>query len=117
MRCAVFKYKVGNSELEKKQTFIDLTDVPPLMPILNLGRGSSSKYEGVNLNKSTNKWMAKIEINGRQHYIGTYDSEEEAAVDYARVMFKCNRKRKPLPPLLPLPRPREMEERHRRALA
>mmetsp|Transcript_10627 Transcript_10627/g.18107 ORF Transcript_10627/g.18107 Transcript_10627/m.18107 type:complete len:105 (-) Transcript_10627:261-575(-) len=58
------------------------------MPILNLGRGSSSKYEGVNLNKSTKKWMAKIEINGRQHYIGTYDSEEEAAVDYARAVFK-----------------------------
>ena len=85
---AMFKYRVGNHKRERRQHAIDLTDVPLQSLILNCGYGSSSKYEGVSLNKSTNKWKAQITISGKSRYIGTYDSEEEAAVDYARAVFK-----------------------------
>lgn len=27
-------------------------------------------------------------IDGKQHYIGSYENEEEAAIDYARAVFK-----------------------------
>ena len=71
---------------------IDLTDVPPQPPILKrkgyIVKEGASKYTGVSLNKSTNKWEAKIMIDGKRRYIGSYMSEEKAAVDYARALFK-----------------------------
>ena len=90
---AVFKYEAGKVNARKNigQKFvIDLTDVPPQLPILNCGSGSS-KYKGVSLNKSKNKWQATITIHKEQHCIGTYANEEDAAVDYARAMFKYNK--------------------------
>ena len=33
-----------------------------------------------------NKWVATIRIDGKQHFIGVYENEEEAAVDYARAV-------------------------------
>ena len=38
--------------------------------------------------KKANKWLAKIKIEGKQRQIGSYENEEEAAVDYARAVFK-----------------------------
>ena len=35
-----------------------------------------------------NKWQATITVKGKQRFIGYYDDEEEAAVDYARAVFK-----------------------------
>eukprot|EP00985_Skeletonema_marinoi_P003536 scaffold1520_cov212-Skeletonema_marinoi.AAC.1 len=90
---AVFKYEAGKVNARRKrgqQKLIDLTDVPPQLPILNCGSGSS-KYKGVSLNKSKNKWQAQIKIDGKQHHIGCYANEEDAAVDYARAMFKYNK--------------------------
>ena len=58
-------------------------------------------------------------IDGEQHYIGTYANEEDAAIDHARAIFKYNKRecRSLFLDLGPLPDPKEMEERHRRALA
>ena len=70
---------------------IDLSDVPPQQPILkNEGRlkEGASRYVGVCFDKSANKWQAKIMIEGKKRHIGTYESEEEAAADYARAIFK-----------------------------
>ena len=70
---------------------IDLSDVPPQPPIAkSAGRikDGASKYTGVSFNKASHKWNAQIMIDGKQHCIGFYDNEEEAAVDYARAIFK-----------------------------
>eukprot|EP00984_Skeletonema_dohrnii_P021415 scaffold10688_cov144-Skeletonema_dohrnii-CCMP3373.AAC.8 len=111
----------------RRQKFIDLSDAPPQLPILSSRKHGTSKYEGVSFDKGGNKWKAQIAIDGETHYIGTYANEEDAAVDHARAVFKYNstsismrkRKRKLFSPLgpLPLPDPKEMEERHRKALA
>jgi hypothetical protein len=45
-------------------------------------RGSSSKYRGVNWNKSSTKWVARINHTGREHYLGSFEDEEEAAKAY-----------------------------------
>jgi len=69
----------------------DLSDVPPKPPIPKSEghvKEGASKYTGVSFNKQTNKWQAKIMIKGKQHQIGHYESEEEAAVDYARAVYK-----------------------------
>jgi hypothetical protein len=66
-----------------------LTDVPPQSPILKRsGMDGASKYQGVSFKKAINKWKAQIFIGGKQHLIGFYDNEEEAAIDYARAVFK-----------------------------
>ncbi|KAK1742626.1 hypothetical protein QTG54_006223, partial [Skeletonema marinoi] len=48
----------------------------------------ASKYTGVSFHKRSNKWQAQIEIEGKTRRIGVYEDEEEAAVDYARAIFK-----------------------------
>jgi TolA-binding protein len=72
---------------------VDLSDVPPQPPIPKNGghiKEGASKYTGVYFHKQTNKWKAIITIEGKQHYIGLYENEEEAAIDYARAVFKYN---------------------------
>ena len=89
---AVFKYK-GKGALEKtsEQNSIDLSDVPPQPPIPKSGgyiKEGASKYKGISLEKQRNKWKAQIMIDGKARLIGRYESEEEAAVDYARAVVK-----------------------------
>jgi hypothetical protein len=74
--------------------------VPPQSPIpKSSGRvkEGASKYTGVTFNKQSNRWHAQINISGKNQFIGLYDNEEEAAVDYARAVFKYKSGVKPLP--------------------
>jgi hypothetical protein len=96
---AVFKYK-GQVELDKARErnssgmSVDLSDVPPKQPILksnNSIKEGTSKYTGVYFNKPSNKWRAKITIEGKERHIGCYENEGEAAIDYARALFKYKR--------------------------
>jgi len=71
-------------------SFIHLKDVPPQQPIpKSAGRmkDGASKYDGVTFDKVKNEWMAQISINRKNRVIGSYENEEEAAVDYARAEF------------------------------
>ena len=94
---AVFKYK-GQEALDKARERasarglgVDLSDVPPQLPILKrVGniKGGTSKYVGVNFDKVVKKWKAIISIDRKLRHIGYYENEEEAAIDYARAVFK-----------------------------
>lgn len=42
----------------------------------------SSKYKGVYFDKSRNKWMAAITINGKKKHLGRFSSEYEAHLAY-----------------------------------
>lgn len=42
----------------------------------------TSKYEGVDWHKASNKWRARIYINGKYEYLGIFSSEEEAYLKY-----------------------------------
>lgn len=51
---------------------------------------STSRYKGVSFVKSKKIWRARIEKNGRSHYLGDFAKEEHAALAYnkaARDMF------------------------------
>jgi len=119
----VFKHRAGNSGRESERgnslRLIDLSGVPAQPLILkSSGKDGTSKYQGVQFNKARDTWQATIVIDGAHHFIGYYNSEEEAAVDYARAV--CKYHAKPLPPLIHPYAPtdlKEMEERQRRALA
>ena len=49
------------------------------------GRPTTSKYKGVFYKSDRNRprpWMARIQYEGKAHYLGTYTTEEEAARAY-----------------------------------
>eukprot|EP00985_Skeletonema_marinoi_P028807 scaffold26046_cov158-Skeletonema_marinoi.AAC.5 len=94
---ALFNYK-GKGAIDKAREqrvqnlfIIDLSDVPKQPPIPKSSgviKDGASKYTGVSFNKPMKKWLAQIMIAGKSRHIGYYKSEEEAAVDYARAVFK-----------------------------
>lgn len=52
---------------------------------------SSSKYLGVSLDKSRNKWKANIYLNNKCVFLGRFEQEEDAALAYdniAKIEFK-----------------------------
>jgi hypothetical protein len=56
--------------------------------VLKLFRSNTSGYRGVSLNSRSQKWHAQIKINGKQTYLGRYDTKEEAAKAYAEAARK-----------------------------
>ena len=49
---------------------------------------SSSIFVGVYWHKASNKWMAKIRINGKQEYLGLFDCEISASRAYQTALNK-----------------------------
>lgn len=42
-------------------------------------RGSSSQYRGVTWSKKHSKWIAQAQLDGKRHYLGIFEREEDAA--------------------------------------
>jgi hypothetical protein len=49
---------------------------------IGLLRTNRSGYRGVSLNSRSGKWHAQIKINGKQTYLGRFDTPEQAALRY-----------------------------------
>ena len=45
-------------------------------------KNSSSKYKGVSWYRQNKKWMSQIMFNKKQHYLGLFNSEKDAAKAY-----------------------------------
>ena len=73
----------------RKKDTLDLSEVPMNLPPIPSDRpGSASRFKGVT--KQRKKWKAEITIpseEGKVH-LGTFDSEEEAGMMYARARYK-----------------------------
>lgn len=54
-------------------------------------RAGSSEYTGVSWDKSYNKWVSKIYINGRQKFIGRFTKEKDASEAYQRELSLINK--------------------------
>ena len=86
---ALFKYKRGVKR--QRKSIIDLSDVPPQPPIPKIRdcikEGDQNTKEFATISRTING-IQQIRVKGKQWHIGYYDDEEEAAVDYARAVFK-----------------------------
>jgi len=45
-------------------------------------RPSRSQYKGIDWSKTQKKWRARIRVNGKRIYLGSFDNELEAAKAY-----------------------------------
>jgi hypothetical protein len=59
--------------------------------LCNMVRCNPSGYKGVSLHHRKKKWVAKIQINGKQIYLGIFDNKEDAALAYDRGAIKYHK--------------------------
>jgi len=52
----------------------------------------SSKYVGVRWHKSSSKWISQIQIEGKSHFLGSYDDEYEAYLAYKKEVEQLGHK-------------------------
>ena len=77
----------------KSKETLDLTGVPDYLPPLKTDKvTANSRYKGVTKHTG-NKWQARIHIpdKGGQINLGTFDTEDEAGIMYARARYKVGR--------------------------
>lgn len=68
----------GNTFDNRKENLRIVTPKQNAMNRLS-GKNSTSNYVGVHLNKKTNRWISRINTNGKNIHLGTFDTEIEAA--------------------------------------
>ena len=51
--------------------------------------GSLSKYKGVSPNRGRSKWVARITVDGRTTFLGTFDDETTAALAYDQAAIEA----------------------------
>jgi len=57
---------------------------------INKKKNSNSKYRNVYYEKRRNHWICQMKINGKQTYIGSFDTEEEGAIAFNEAIKKYN---------------------------
>ena len=57
-------------------------------------KGCSSKYTGVSMSKGSNKWEARIRIDGYKKYLGKFNCELEASNAYQLELSKITKQNK-----------------------
>lgn len=81
---------VNGNKLDNRR--VNLRGVTASQNQMNKGKqpNCTSRYKGVSWNKAARKWMARITKDGSTRYLGSFESEREAARIYnkaARELF------------------------------
>lgn len=51
-------------------------------------KNAASQYLGVSWHKNRNHWVAQMGINGKNYYLGKFDNQEDAALEYNKAAVK-----------------------------
>lgn len=62
----------------------------PNWKLIDINKKKTSQYLGVSFKKKPQKWEASVYFNGKYNYIGSYNSEIEAAKAYSEFIQKNN---------------------------
>lgn len=76
---------------EKRNVIQNLREASHQQNMRNRGRSKSkytSQYKCVYWNEKRQRWIAKMQANGKYIWIGTFDSEVEAALAYNEAALK-----------------------------
>jgi len=78
------RYKIVVDHLDNNHLNNNLSNLQLISQRENTSKDKKgySQYTGVIWNKKTNKWTSRIQIKGKQKYLGYFDSEEEASQYY-----------------------------------
>ena len=82
---------INRDRLDNRRS--NLRSLPHTSNVQNQGSrpGSASKYRGVTWSKHAKKWQAQLNVRGKMHYFGSFDSEDEAgeaALDGRRRLLR-----------------------------
>jgi len=86
-----YKLVVNHIDFDKSNNNVNNLEIVSQRENANLKHIKSvSNYVGVAWHKNANKWVAQIVINGKQVYLGLYDTEKVAGVMYYSALTMHN---------------------------
>lgn len=83
----------GNKLNNQRFNLHNVTSAENLQGFRTKWKGSRSQYRGVSWNKNDKRWQAVVTANGKRHYGGQYETEEEAARVRDRLALEVTGKR------------------------
>lgn len=83
-----YKLVVNHKDFDRSNNNLDNLEVVSQRENTNLKHFNfTSKYTGVSFNKTSNKWISQIHINGKQKYLGLFNTELEAHNKYKEYLL------------------------------
>jgi len=81
-----FKEVVDHIDNDKKNNRIDNLQLLTQRQNLSKDKKGTSSYVGVNWHKSSKKWTSSIYVGGSIIYLGLFETEEEASLEYKKKL-------------------------------
>ena len=75
---------INHNGLDNRKENLRITTHDKVIIQSQVSDKKQSKYKGISYHKPTNKWRARININGKTTYLGYYNNEIEAAKSYEK---------------------------------
>lgn len=73
---------INNNRLDNRRSNLRFSDAKGNNGNQSIRVGGTSKFKGVHFSPAKNRWIAQISRDGRRIHIGTFTSEDEAAIAY-----------------------------------
>jgi len=70
---------INRNRLDNRKANLRIVDPAGQAQNHSARRGSTSPFRGVSWHSVTGKWQARVGLDGRQHHLGVFSTEEEAA--------------------------------------